>query len=148
MQTVEYVDIQKFMGDWHVVAHIPTYFEKNAYQPVEKYALNEDGTIATTFAFRDKSVDGPFKEMHARGFIQNTQSNAVWGMQFLWPIKADYRIVYLDNDYRYSIIARSKRDYLWIMARDVDIPTQKLDELIGIAVSLGYVEEDIRIVAS
>ena len=26
-------------------------------------------------------------------------SNAVWGMQFIWPIKAEYVVVYLSDDY-------------------------------------------------
>jgi len=27
-------------------------------------------------------------------------------MRFIWPIKADYRIVYLDEDYTQTVIAR------------------------------------------
>ncbi|MGB5735066.1 MAG: lipocalin family protein, partial [Thiohalocapsa sp.] len=49
MDTVAKVDLERFMGDWYVVANIPTFVEKGAHNPVESYALNPDGTIATTF---------------------------------------------------------------------------------------------------
>jgi apolipoprotein D and lipocalin family protein len=59
-------------------------------------------------------------------------------MQFIWPIKADYRVVYLDADYQTTIIGRQKRDYLWIMARNPDLPRATLEKLVDIAVRLGY----------
>ena len=117
-------DLPRFMGDWYVIANIPTFLEKDAYNPVESYALNEDGTIATTFTFNDGSFEGEEKVYHPQGFIRNSDTNAEWGMQFLWPIKADYRIVYLDEDYQYTVIGRNSRDYVWIMARNAQIPDQ------------------------
>jgi len=138
MKTVDYVDIQRFMGDWYVIANIPTFLEKDAYNAVETYALNDDGTVATTFTFRDGGFEGEEKEYTPKGFIKDTQSNALWGMQFIWPIKADYRIVYLDESYSQTIIARQKRDFIWIMARTPEIPEQDYERLIRFAESIGY----------
>ena len=145
MQTVSNVDISKFMGNWYVIANIPTFFERNAYNPIERYALNDDGTIDTTFVFNEKTADGALREMNARGFVRPGSGNAIWGMQFVWPIKADYRVVYLDPQYQYTIIGRNKRDYLWIMSRHAGIPDEKLDEMIRMAVELGYDASAIRI---
>ena len=49
MPVVDYVDLERFMGDWYVIATIPTFLEKDAYNPVETYKRDDDGTIATTF---------------------------------------------------------------------------------------------------
>jgi apolipoprotein D and lipocalin family protein len=111
------VDIPRFMGDWYVIASIPTAIEKDAYNAVESYRLAPDGTIETTFTFRAGGFDGKQKRYTPRGFVREEGSNAVWGMQFIWPIKADYRIAYLDPDYTQTVIGREKRDYVWIMAR-------------------------------
>ncbi len=46
MKTVDYVDLDRFMGDWYVIANIPTFLEKGAHNAVENYQLNEDGTMA------------------------------------------------------------------------------------------------------
>ena len=118
IHTVEYVDLERFMGDWYVIANIPTFIEKNAYNAVETYRLNKDGTVATTFKFNKGALDGPVKEYHPRGYVSDDPSNAVWGMQFIWPFKTEYRIIYLNEDYSTTVIGRTKRDYVWIMAND------------------------------
>lgn len=138
MQTVSYVDLDRFMGDWYVIANIPTFLEKGAHNAVERYELNDDGTIATTFTFRDGSFDGKEKEYTPKGFIKDNSSNALWGMRFIWPIKADYRIVYLDESYSQTIIARQKRDFVWIMARTPTIPEKEYAEMIDFVAALGY----------
>lgn len=120
--TVSSVELPRFMGDWYVIAHIPTFIEKHAYHAVESYALDPDGTIATTFTFRDGGPDGPAKRYTPRGFVRNRDTNATWGMQFIWPIRAEYLISYLDDGYTQTIIARNARDYVWIMARTPEIP--------------------------
>jgi apolipoprotein D and lipocalin family protein len=117
LETVDRVDLERFMGDWYVIANIPTFIERDAYNAVESYRLDDDGTIATTFTFRKGGFDGPEKRYTPRGFVRDTESNAEWGMQFIWPIKGDYRIIYLDEDYSVTIIGRNKRDYVWLMAR-------------------------------
>ena len=138
MPTVEHVDLPRFMGDWYVIANIPTAIEKGAHNAVESYRLDDDGTIATTFTFRDGSFDGPEKAYHPRGFIRDRESNAVWGMQFVWPIKAEYLVVYLDEDYSKTVIGRSKRDYVWIMAREPRMADAEYREIIGYLSELGY----------
>ena len=138
MPTVDYVDIERFMGDWYVVANIPTFLEEGAHNAVETYKLNPDGTIATTFTFRDGGFDGELKEYNPKGFIQDSETNALWGMQFIWPIKADYRIVYLDNDYTKTVIGRKARDYVWVMARKPELSSEEYDEIVGFVDSIGY----------
>ena len=138
MPTVEHVDLPRFMGDWYVIANIPTAIEKGAHNAVESYRLDDDGTIATTFTFRDGSFDGPEKAYHPRGFVRDRESNAVWGMQFVWPIKAEYLVVYLDEDYSKTVIGRSKRDYVWIMAREPRMADAEYREIIGYLSELGY----------
>ena len=138
MKTVDYVDLERFMGDWYVIANIPTFLEKGAHNAVETYAMNDDGTIATTFVFRDGSFDGEEKTYTPKGFVRDDGSNALWGMRFIWPIKADYRIVYLDDDYSHTVIARQKRDFVWIMARTPEISDEAYDKLIEFVASIGY----------
>ena len=144
MQTVDYVDLDRFMGKWYVIANIPTFLEKEAYNAVETYTHNDDGSIATNFTFRKGGFDGEEKEFNPKGFVTNTQSNAVWGMRFVWPIKADYRIVSLDENYSQTVIGRNKRDYVWIMARTPTISDEDYASLVELAVSLGYSAADIK----
>ena len=138
MKTVDYVDLDRFMGDWYVIANIPTFLEKGAHNAVETYSLNDDGTIDTVFTFREDGFDGEQKRYNPKGFVRDTSTNATWGMRFIWPIKADYRIVYLDDDYTQTVIARQKRDFIWIMARTPTISDEDYDRLIELSESIGY----------
>lgn len=138
MNTVNYVDIERFMGNWYVIANIPTFIEKGAHNALENYALNDDGTIATTFSFNEDQFDGELKTYTAKGFIKNTKTNAKWGMQFIWPIKADYRVVYLDEAYQNTIIARKARDYVWLMSRNPEMNEAVYTKLVKFIADLGY----------
>jgi apolipoprotein D and lipocalin family protein len=137
MPTVAQVDLPRFMGDWYVIANIPTFIERGAHNAVESYRIDADGSIATTFRFRADGFDGPEKDYHPRGFVRDS-SNALWGMQFVWPIKADYRITYLNADYSQTVIARQARDYVWIMARTPSISDTDYATLVRHVAELGY----------
>jgi apolipoprotein D and lipocalin family protein len=132
------VDLLRFMGDWYVIASIPTFIEKGAHNAIESYRLDSDGTVAVTFTFRSGAFDGKQKRYTPRGFVRDTNTNALWGMQFIWPIKADYRITYLADDYRQTIISRQQRDYVWIMARMPAIAEADYQRLLKIVESQGY----------
>ena len=64
------VDLARFMGDWYVIANIPTFIERGAHNAVESYRLAADGTIETTFTFRDGGFDGEPKRYTPRGFVR------------------------------------------------------------------------------
>jgi len=134
----EDVDLARFMGDWYVIANIPTRIERGAHGAVESYRLAEDGTIETTFTFRKDSFDGPEKRYTPRGFVRPGGGNAVWGMQFVWPIKADYRIAYVDPAYTVTVVGREARDYVWIMARTPEIPEPEYRRLLEFIAGQGY----------
>jgi apolipoprotein D and lipocalin family protein len=77
IKPVSYVDLNQFMGDWYVIACIPTVIETAAYNAIESYQLEKDGTINTTFVFRKSGFDGPEMRYNPSGFVvENTRSGA------------------------------------------------------------------------
>lgn len=137
MPTVAQLDIDRFMGRWYVQASIPTFLERGAHNAVETYRRDTDGTIHTTFTFRRDAFDGELVEYRPRGFV-SAESPAIWGMQFVWPIKAEYRIVYLDPDYSQTVIGRTKRDYVWLMGRTSDLAAADYERFLTLIGELGY----------
>ena len=132
------VDLERFMGDWYVIASIPTRLERGAHNAVESYRLADDGTIETTFTFRKDAFDGELKRYTPRGFVREGTGNAVWGMRFVWPVKADYRIAWLDPDYTLTVVGREARDYVWIMARRPQIAESDYTTLSAFVADQGY----------
>jgi apolipoprotein D and lipocalin family protein len=133
-----HVDLARFMGDWYVIASTPTFIDPEPYNAIESYRLAADGTIETTYTFRAGGFDGAAKRYTPRGYVVDNASNAVWGMQFFWPVKSDYRIAYLAPDYSQTVIAREKRDYAWIMARTPQIPDADYARLVQFVAAQGY----------
>jgi hypothetical protein len=78
------------------------------------------------------------------GTVQPGTVNAVWGMQFIWPIKAEYVVVYLSDDYDQTIIGRSARDYAWVMARTPAISDAAYSNHLPRLEALGYDVKKVR----
>ena len=112
------VDLPRFMGDWYVIAHIPPDADRDAHNAVEHYEL-VDGRVQTTYRRRPGGFSSPEKIENPVGHIREGTGNALWGMRFWWwfPIRLEYRISQLEPDYSVTIIARSRRDYVWLMSR-------------------------------
>ena len=59
-------------------------------------------------------------------------------MQFVWPIKADFRVVYLSDDLSYTIIGRNKRDFVWLMSRSPSMTDEDYSSAMNFIESIGY----------
>ncbi len=138
LQRAESVDIPRFMGPWYVIACIPSFIERHEYNAVERYQLDPQGRIRTVFTYNDGSFNGARKRMTPVGFVTEGTRGTVWGMRFIWPIQADYRVMYVNADYSQTVIGREKRDYAWIMARTLTMPDADFQQLTGLLRSQGY----------
>ncbi len=138
METVSYVDLNRFMGDWYVIANIPTFIEKNATNAIESYSLNEKGQVSTEFTFFQDSPNGEKKIYKPIGYIHNTETNAEWRMQFIWPFKMPFYIIDLDKEYSYTVIGIPSRKYVWIMARESVLADEIYDKIINNLSMIGY----------
>ena len=142
------VDLDRFMGDWYVIGFIPItipfFSEEGAHNGVESYKLTDRGVIETTYTFRDGGFDGPERRFTPKGWVYDEESNAEWRMQFVWPFKAAYLIVYLDKDYQKTIIGVPDRSHLWIMSRDSQMSEAEYQEMLDYAAGLGYETEKVK----
>jgi apolipoprotein D and lipocalin family protein len=136
------VDLERFMGDWYVIGFIPVslpfFSEEGAHNGVESYRLTEEGVIETTYTFRKGAFDGPEQRMTPKGWVHNAETNAEWRMQFLWPFKAAYLIVYLDEAYQRTIIGVPNRRYVWILSRTPEVSEVEYQALLDRVARLGY----------
>jgi apolipoprotein D and lipocalin family protein len=123
----KFIDIERFMGTWYVIACKPTYFEIGAHNAVEKYSWNKkQQQVDIDFEFNKEN--GPAQKISQTGYIYNDKKTE-WRLSPFWPIKLPYLIIELDEDYSYTVIGYPSRDYLWIMARSKEIDNNLYEEL-------------------
>jgi apolipoprotein D and lipocalin family protein len=139
VKTVENVDIQKFMGDWYVLAGRFTFLEKEVHNGLERYTWNEkENRIDVDFTYNKGSFTGPQKSIPQKAWIYNQETKAHWKVSPLWPLKFDYLIVALDENYRWTAIGVPDQKYLWIMARDWKNPEPIVAEATARLNQIGY----------
>lgn len=142
LRTVDFVDLDRFMGRWYIVAHTPTTVNRNAHNAFEEHEWRDDGRIATTYSFRVGSREGEEQVRNGVATVRNIRTNAEWDMRFMWPLQGKYRIVHLDANYRTAIIEHTNRRHIRILRRDPWIDPTEYSDLVlflqekGVDVSL------------
>lgn len=144
IKPVPYVDLQRYMGDWYLIAHVPTSYEEQAYNAVETYTLRENGNVYTEFRFREGSFDGPREYIDSMARVREGTGNAVWAVHlFLW-LDAQYVVAYLADDYSKVIVARDDRDYAWVMSRTPEVSDAEYGALMDRLEALDYDMDKVR----
>ncbi len=133
----DYVDLERFMGRWYVLGYTPILVDEQAHNAIEHYRLDEENKIQTTYQFRDGGFYGKLKTYTPVGWVHDKSTNAQWRMQFIWPFRSDYIILYIAEDYSRTIVVHPSRKYAWIMQREPDISDQDYETMLDILESEG-----------
>jgi len=143
-KTVDFVDLQRFMGKWYVWAGRTTFLEKGANNSVEVYTWNQkENRIDVDFSFRKNSFDGEVKRLPQKAWIENEQTKAHWKIQLFWPFKANYLIIGLDRNYEWTAVGVPSGDYLWIKGREPIVSDEKLSQILKQVEEGGYPVQDV-----
>ena len=139
MKTVDYVDIERFMGKWFVTAIVPNMIENGATNASDIYELNPDGTIAITY---DAIKDGKKRQIKQKGTIINKESNADWTIQMKKPyvpfLKFPFKIILIDPNYKYMAVGYPDNKMGWIMNRDTNMDELVYEDILVKLEEFGY----------
>jgi len=127
VESAQTVDIPGFMGDWFVIANIPTPLEVGTSNNIEHYDWDEKNKrIQVTFTYTPGGSKNP-SQAFMRGYIKNAPLNTRWSLDvkvgFYLPLGLTYLIPYIDDERNeYVIVSVPDRSYLWIMTRGRPLP--------------------------
>jgi apolipoprotein D and lipocalin family protein len=134
---VEKVDIMSYAGKWYSLYSIPTYMDKKWRETTETYVIHPDGYYAVFSTYKVAGEDEP-KYVRSKLFVVRGTNNAELKAQFVWPVKVDYWIIELAEDYSYVVVGHPKHKFLFIMARKPELPEDLLQEIIERCQAKGY----------
>lgn len=133
------------MGDWYVIAHIPTVFEKKAVNAVETYKQTAEHEIDVVFSYQNEG--SPQKRtIKQKAEVINTKTNSYWKIALLPFLKFDYLVLDVAADYSWCLIGVPSKDYVWIMARTPELNDQLLGELKNKLAKSGHDMSKLRMV--
>ncbi|MFT6631278.1 MAG: apolipoprotein D and lipocalin family protein [Bacteriovoracaceae bacterium] len=143
-KTVDSVDMNRFMDRWYVIGGRLTTFEDGAHNAIESYSWNEkENRVDIDFTMRVDSFDGKLKSIPQKGWIQNSKTNAHWKISPFWPLKFNYLIIDLAEDYSWTVIGVPSQKWVWIMAKDWNMNPDDFDMIVSRIESMGYSTKDI-----
>jgi len=134
---VDKLDLKKYAGTWYSLYSIPTIFDKGSRETTTKYTLNKEGfyNVLTTYK---KPKDEKIYSRNSKMFPLEDGSNGELQAQFIWPIKVDYWIIELANDYSYVVVGHPDHKFLFIMSRNQTMPKKTHDEIVARCKAKGY----------
>ena len=138
LETVPFVDLQKYAGTWYEIASFPQRFQKGCHCTKAEYKLTQEGYVEVQNSCRKNSVTGPIKEVNGKAFIADSKTNAKLKVQFFWPFKGDYWVIELAEDYSYAVVGHPNREYLWILSRTRQMDQALYQKIIARVAAKGF----------
>ena len=126
-----------YAGKWYSLYSIPTFMDKKWRETTETYVIHPDGYYAVFSTYKLAGDDEP-KYIRSKLFVVRGTNNAELKAQFVWPVKVDYWVIELAEDYSYVVVGHPKHKFLFIMARKPELPAELLQEIIERCKAKGY----------
>lgn len=123
------VDLARFMGTWHVVAHIPYFAERGHVAARYEYALREADKVGVAYRYRE-GFHEPEHTREARASVKSGTGNREWTLWFVGVVPAKLRILEVAPDYSWALIDYPGRDMGWIFGRAPVMDDALYDELV------------------
>ncbi|WP_443943840.1 lipocalin family protein [Pedobacter sp. AW1-32] len=139
---VDKLDLKKYCGTWYSLYSIPTIFDKGSRETTTKYTLNSEGYYDVTTTYK-KQNDEKVYSRSSKMFPADDSKNGELKAQFVWPIKVDYWIIELADDYSYVVVGHPDHKFLFIMSRNKSIPKKEYDEIVARCKTKGYAVEKL-----
>lgn len=136
--TVDYVDLERYAGEWFEIARYPNRFQKNCLGSKATYTLRADGMFNVLNQCHDASSPGRIRSARGKAWSVDRRTNAKLKVSFFWPFAGDYWIIDLDPEYNYAVIGHPKRKYLWILHRTCEMDEQTYREILARLTDQGY----------
>lgn len=126
-------DINCFLGCWYENARFEHSFEHGMTHCTAYYCLRDDGLIRVEnhgYKEGERSI--------SVGKAKLTDESGRLRVSFFGPFYADYRVLMLDDGYRYALVGSSSDDYLWIISRTPQLSDDVKRVILAEAQRRGY----------
>jgi len=150
--SVEALDMDRYAGQWHEIAHLPVSFQKKCVGDITAtYSLRADKRISVHNACREAdgdrvAVDGVARPVEGHPGRLQVRFVPDW-LSWVPLVWADYWVIALDPGYQWAVVGEPDRKYLWILSRSPSMDTALFEQLKARAEAMGYDLAPLRVMA-
>lgn len=134
--TVDYVDIERYMGRWYEIARFPQTFQRNCGATIAEYELRRDGRVNVVNSCKRLDRNGQVQSAKALARVVDRDTNAQLSVSFVPVLRnfglfgGDYWILELGADYDYAVVGGPDRKSLWFLSRTPVMDEELFDYLV------------------
>lgn len=141
-QAVTDFDSDRYLGKWYEIARFDFRFERDLNNTTANYSLNSNGTIKVVNEGYNY-VKKKWSKATGKAKFAEDKNTASLKVSFFGPFYADYKVIALDENYQYALVAGGSTSYLWILSRQKTIPENIKTKYLQIAQDLGFEIENL-----
>ncbi|MCW4030382.1 MAG: lipocalin family protein [Candidatus Bathyarchaeota archaeon] len=135
LEAVSHVDLNRYLGKWYEIAHLPARFQEGCQNTTATYTLRKDGSISV---LNQCTRNGKSKLAKGKAKVVDKTTNANLKVTFFWPFYGDYWIINLGSGYEYAVVGTPDRRYLWILCRTPTMDEKLYTQLTDWAKTKGF----------
>ncbi len=132
---VDNFDLDRYSGAWYEIARLPHRFERGLDFVSADYSLRDDGRIKVV---NSGVKNGKPTSVTGVAEFKGNRNTGELRVSFFRPFYGDYRIILLEKDYSAALVTSGTADYFWILARQKELPAEKLKSYLDFARKHGF----------
>ena len=138
LKTVEYVDLNSYVGDWYEIAHIPLFFEHGPCACTrQRLTPIANGVVQVYNSCNENDAQGKLVSISGEAYNDDTSTNSRFTVDFHLAFKGSYWIIGLDPQYRYAVVSDRNQYSLYILSRTSTLTGDLYDEAVALAKAQG-----------
>ena len=135
LEVVPRVELEKYLGKWYEIAHLPAKFQEGCDETTATYSLLENGKVSV---LNECKKNGKTKTAKGTAKVVDKVTGAKLKVTFFRPFYGDYWVIKLGEGYEYAVVGTPNYKYLWILSRTPSMDNKLLSELTEFAKSKGF----------
>lgn len=135
------VDLQRYAGLWHEIAHAPNFFQRSCLRSTAEYAVTSPTSLSVKNVCYKAGHDTSSIEGTAR--IVDESQPAKLKVRFNFFARGDYWIVDLDPDYQWAIVSGPRKKSLFILSRTAPMEPALLASLLAKLKEKGFNTDEL-----
>ena len=137
LQSAAQVDIERFGGEWYVIANIPYFMERNRVASKTIYERTGPTTFNDIFVSKRGSFDAQSKRVAGK-LKSISDDHTQWQARFYWVLNSQFSVLDIDPEHQIMLLGVASRELGWVFAREPKISAADYAKAMATFAEFGY----------